>query len=191
MICIVSSNIVWLIKAHSLVINVSQNFSGGLIKSYRISSHFGYWYFEESKCMQYKVKRRTNDTAEIIIGYCAGCSFIEMLTTQQVLDDRLKHVVIINECVRHFGYNGTIDGKRFSLDWWMVGAHFGGGSGKLTGRSATTLSENEQEQIRQNLEEVNIPMMKKDVTVTADRVTVDLNGSFGGLRSGLTLGLRF
>jgi hypothetical protein len=82
-------------------------------------------------------------------------------------------------------------GERFSLDWWMVGAHFGGGKGKLSGRTDTPLSEDEQEQIRQNLDEVNVPLMRKEVTVTANRVTVDLSGPFGGLRSGLTLGFRF
>jgi hypothetical protein len=82
-------------------------------------------------------------------------------------------------------------GNRLVLDWWIVGAHFGSGSGNLTGRPSTPLSTTEQTQIKSNLDDVDIPLVNKTVSVSANRVAVAFNGAFGGLRSGLCLGIRF
>lgn len=82
-------------------------------------------------------------------------------------------------------------GQRFTLDWWIVGAHFGGGSGSLTGRPDIILTPAEQAQIKENLDDVDIPLVNKTVSVSANRVTVDFDGAFGGMRSGLCVGFRF
>ena len=82
-------------------------------------------------------------------------------------------------------------GKHFTLDWWIVGAHFGSGNGNLDGRTSAPLSSTEQAQIKSNLEEIDIPLVNKTVSVSANQVAVAFNGAFGGLRSGLCFGFRF
>jgi len=82
-------------------------------------------------------------------------------------------------------------GKRFNIDWWMGGAHFGASNGTLTGRPDIALSSSEQEEIRDYLEDADIPLVNKTVSVTANRVSVVFDGAFGGLRSGFCVGFRF
>jgi hypothetical protein len=82
-------------------------------------------------------------------------------------------------------------GKHLSLDWWIVGAHYGSGKGNFIGVPDSPLSPTEQDEIRRNLEDIDIPLTHKTVTVTANNVAVKLDGPFGGLRAGLNLGFRF
>ncbi len=82
-------------------------------------------------------------------------------------------------------------GNHFVIDWWIAGAHIGQGSGTLTGRPATPLSGMEQSEIKSNLDAIDIPLVNKTVSVTANRVSVDFDGAFGGLRSGVCFGIRF
>lgn len=82
-------------------------------------------------------------------------------------------------------------GKHLCLDWWIIGAHYGSGNGNFNGTPSSPLSQVEQDEIRQKLEDIDIPMVEKTVTVTANNVSVKMDGPFGGLRGGISFGFRF
>jgi hypothetical protein len=82
-------------------------------------------------------------------------------------------------------------GKHLCLDWWIIGAHYGSGNGNFVGIPDTPLTPAEQQEVKQQLEDIDIPLTDKTVTVTANRVAVTLDGPFGGLRGGISLGFRF
>jgi hypothetical protein len=82
-------------------------------------------------------------------------------------------------------------GKRLSLDLWLLGPHYGSGNGNFTGTSGTPLTQLEQDNLRKQLEDFDIPLTKKTVTVNASGATLKLDGPWGGIRSGLSFGFRF
>lgn len=91
-----------------------------------------------------------------------------------------------------FGAQWTI-GKHFLIDWWIVGAHIGKSSGDITGtKTGAPLTPEEQEEIRDVLEDFELPLIDTEVTVTADRARVKMDGSWGGVRAfGIGVGYRF
>ncbi len=89
-----------------------------------------------------------------------------------------------------FGTQYTIS-KHICLDLWILGPHYGSGNGNFVGTTSTTLTPTEQNDLRQQLEDFDIPLTNKTVIVTANGATVKLDGPWGGLRSGLSLGIRF
>jgi len=89
-----------------------------------------------------------------------------------------------------FGSQWTI-GKHICLDFWILGPHYGSGKGNFTGTTSTPMTPAEQNDLRQELEDFDIPLTDKTVTVTANGATVKLDGPWGGIRSGISLGIRF
>jgi hypothetical protein len=81
-------------------------------------------------------------------------------------------------------------GKNVSLDWWIIGAHYGSGNGSFTGVPNTPFTPGEQTEIRRILEDIDIPLTEKKVSVSSNNVSVNLDGPFGGLRAGILLGVR-
>jgi len=82
-------------------------------------------------------------------------------------------------------------GKHVSLDWWILGPHYGNGTGDFTGLSSKPLAPDEQADLRKELEDFEVPLTTKTVTVNANGATVKLDGPFGGVRAGLCIGIRF
>lgn len=82
-------------------------------------------------------------------------------------------------------------GENISLDWWIIGAHYGSGDGVFDGLTDHTLTPQEQADLRQSLEDTEVPFGKKQVTVTANGASLRLNGGWPGFRAGLSLGFRF
>jgi hypothetical protein len=82
-------------------------------------------------------------------------------------------------------------GKHISLDLWIIGPHYGNGKGDFTGTSTVPLTTDEQNDLRQELEDFDLPFGTKKVTVNANGANVKLDGPFGGVRSGVTIGVRF
>jgi hypothetical protein len=82
-------------------------------------------------------------------------------------------------------------GKHLCLDLWILGPHYGAGNGLFTGYATTPLTPAEQDNLRQTLNDFDIPLTKKTVTVTANGATMKLDGPWGGIRSGISFGLRF
>lgn len=81
--------------------------------------------------------------------------------------------------------------KMISLDWWILGAHYGKSNGALTGTPSTPLSANEQNDIRTQIEDIDLPLTKITADVNANRVRAIIDGPWGGVRAGLTIGIRF
>jgi hypothetical protein len=82
-------------------------------------------------------------------------------------------------------------GRHFVIDWWIAGAHFGVANGKFIGVPATELSTGEQADVRYTLDNIDIPLVSKTTTVAAAEVETKFDGSFGGLRAGILVGIRF
>ena len=82
-------------------------------------------------------------------------------------------------------------GKHISLDLWILGPHYGNGKGDFTGTSTVPLTATEQADLKQELDDFDIPFGTKKVTVTANGANVKLDGPFGGVRSGITIGVKF
>ncbi len=81
--------------------------------------------------------------------------------------------------------------KHLVLDWWILGPHVGNSKGELIGNSASPMSAEAQNEIRDALESIDIPMIDKTVTVTANRAAVAFDGLWGGLRAGISFGFKF
>ena len=82
-------------------------------------------------------------------------------------------------------------GKHMCLDWWILGPHFGVSKGNVIGLSSTPLSEEDQQSIEDEVNDLDIPMVKQTVDVTADKVTLDFSGPWAGIRAGLSFGIKF
>ncbi len=82
-------------------------------------------------------------------------------------------------------------GKQMCLDWWIFGPHYGAGTGNFTGLSSKPLTQDEQNDLRQELEDLDIPFTNKTVKVDATGATLTLDGPWGGVRGGVSLGIKF
>lgn len=82
-------------------------------------------------------------------------------------------------------------GKRVVLDWWILGPHYGSGTGLFNGVSSETLSPSEQDDLRTQLMDIDIPLTTTTVNVTANSASLKLDGPWAGIRAGFSLGIRF
>lgn len=77
------------------------------------------------------------------------------------------------------------------LDVWFIGGHYGGATGTITGRSARALTVYEQNQLRKDIEQLDIKLFDYTVTTNASGATIDLDSKWLGVRSGISFGYRF
>lgn len=82
-------------------------------------------------------------------------------------------------------------GEMFTIDLWFLGPHVGKGTGVFDAATTRVLLPSEQDDIRSSLEELNIPLFTQKVDVNDHGASVTFNGLFGGIRSGILLGIRF
>lgn len=82
-------------------------------------------------------------------------------------------------------------GKHICVDWWIIGAHYGSGNGNYTGITSKMLGPEEQADLKKQLDDVNLPIISKTVTVSTNGATVQLNGPWASFRTGLCIGYRF
>lgn len=80
-------------------------------------------------------------------------------------------------------------GKRIVLDWWALGPNYGVSNGNLSGKK--TMNASEQQSLRDELDALDIPLTKFTYTVDSNGATVNMNGPWAGIRSGLCIGFRF
>jgi len=80
-------------------------------------------------------------------------------------------------------------GKRVSLDWWILGPNYGSSNGKLTGQTALTPSE--QNSLKQELNDLDLPFTKTTNEVNANGATLFIKGPWAGIRSGVCIGFSF
>lgn len=92
---------------------------------------------------------------------------------------------------------GFMLGSQFKLsqkvyfDWWILGASAGSSSGHLNGTSPTPLSEEEQQGLRDALNDLDNDYIKTESTVDASGARVKINGPWYTVRAGLCVGYRF
>lgn len=82
-------------------------------------------------------------------------------------------------------------GKRFWLDWQILGPHYGRAKGDIIGNTSVSLSAAEQTSLRNALLDINLPFTNENVTVAPNKATLSLDGPWAGLRTGLSLGFGF
>lgn len=76
-----------------------------------------------------------------------------------------------------------------NLDWWILGPNYGVSRGDLIGKQSLTPSE--QQALRDELEELDIPLTKFTYTVDGNGATIDFKGPWAGIRAGICLGISF
>ncbi len=82
-------------------------------------------------------------------------------------------------------------GKHFTLDWWFFGPLIGYESSNIAGISSVPLSQQDQDDLRQYLEDLNLPGTDKSIYVDQYGASVDLRGLMYGMNFGVALGFRF
>jgi hypothetical protein len=82
-------------------------------------------------------------------------------------------------------------GERISLDWWIAGLQFGGNKGSFSGFTSVPLTAQEQLDIKNEIDNFEIPFVKKTATVNANNATVDIKGPWLAGRAGIAIGIRF
>lgn len=82
-------------------------------------------------------------------------------------------------------------GKYLCLDWWIMGLHFGVSSGDIVATYSEPLSEEDQQSIENEVNNVDVPMLKQSIDVTANKATLTFDGPWLGIRAGLSLGIKF
>lgn len=105
---------------------------------------------------------------------------------------KLKGDVTTNSGGLMFGAQWQI-GKIVMIDWWILGGHYGVSKGTLSGVPSSSLSANEQDEIRTIINdfENDIPLTKITADVNANNVKAIVDGPWAGVRAGLTIGIRF
>jgi Protein of unknown function (DUF3575) len=82
-------------------------------------------------------------------------------------------------------------GKSVTLDWWIIGAHYGTGSGTFTGTPSTPFTVLEQNDIRQTIEDFDLPVGTLKAEVIANSAKAIFDGPWAGIRGAITIGFRF
>lgn len=80
-------------------------------------------------------------------------------------------------------------GQSVYLDWWIIGASFGNSTGSL--EAIAPLSIDEQNDIRQELSDLDVPLVDYTLEVNSNGARLDFDGPFASLRGGITLGIKF
>ena len=80
--------------------------------------------------------------------------------------------------------------KQLYLDWWIIGASIGGAKGDFNAQ--TQLSAVEQESLKSELNNLNVPFTTTTSQVSSNGAIVNTSGSMVGVRGfGINLGIRF
>lgn len=79
--------------------------------------------------------------------------------------------------------------KLLYLDWSILGPQYGTSNGNISGKRS--LSTDEQDALREELQTLELPFVKTTYTVDNTGAKVDFNGPWAGIRSSLGIGIRF
>ena len=82
-------------------------------------------------------------------------------------------------------------GKNISLDWWIIGPHYGSSKGQLKGTSTAPLDQFEQSSLSETLGSFDLPLTTEHHTVTSNGAIMNFNGPWAGIRAGLMIGIKF
>lgn len=79
--------------------------------------------------------------------------------------------------------------KKIYLDWWALGPNYGSSKGTLTG--SKKMDAMEQQELRDELKSIDIPLTSFTYTVDGNGATMNIKGPWAGIRSGICIGFRF
>jgi hypothetical protein len=79
--------------------------------------------------------------------------------------------------------------SKIYLDWWILGPNYGSSKGQLTG--SKVMNAMEQQDLRDELAGLDIPLTNFTYNVNGTGATIDFKGPWAGLRSGICIGYRF
>lgn len=79
--------------------------------------------------------------------------------------------------------------KAIYLDWWILGPNYGSSNGDLSGKQS--LSPSEQQSLRDELADLDIPLTDFTYKVDGNGAVIDFKGPWAGVRSGICIGIRF
>jgi len=71
-------------------------------------------------------------------------------------------------------------GRRIVLDWWIMGPNFGTHSGELSGATNRPLSPSEQLLLKNQLEDINVPLSETTFEIASSGVEMVNKGNWGG-----------
>lgn len=80
-------------------------------------------------------------------------------------------------------------GRSVYLDWWIIGGSFGTSNGLIN--ALTKLDKEEQDGLREELENLEIPILDYTISVDGNGAKLNFNGPFASLRGGLLIGFKF
>ncbi len=109
---------------------------------------------------------------------------------QEVKDITLSGKFRTNSAGVMFGAQWLL-GEYICLDWWILGFHGGRSKATFTGEPSWELSEAEQDDLKQELETLELSMLNFESTVSADKVSIISKSPWLGVRAGLSIGVRF
>jgi len=81
--------------------------------------------------------------------------------------------------------------QNFILDFWIAGGHYGSGKGDFTLTSNVNLTPDMQAQLKQEIENLDIPYADYMVETNSNGARINVDGPWAGFRSSLSLGYRF
>lgn len=93
-----------------------------------------------------------------------------------------------------FGYQWLVGAKKnIVIDWGIFGVHAGKSTGELNGLSSRTLTTDEQETVKETIDDnlSKVPFFKFTSTVNAKDVKIEEKGPWGFIRGSLSIGFRF
>jgi len=79
--------------------------------------------------------------------------------------------------------------NKIYLDWWILGPNYGSSKGSLNGQK--NMDAQEQQDLRDELDALDIPLTEFTYNVNSTGATMDFKGPWAGLRSGICIGFRF
>jgi len=92
------------------------------------------------------------------------------------------------------GYQWLIGkNKNFVIDWSILGAHAGASNGNIHGNYAGVMTEKEQQDVRNSIDETlgDIPLIEYTRIVDSKNADVEVKGPWAFFRMGLSIGYRF
>lgn len=88
--------------------------------------------------------------------------------------------------------NQWLINDKFSIDWWIIGVHYGTATASLEGETTTgAWTANEQQDIENELEATEVPFGTTEVDVDPNSAKFSWNMPFLGFRPGICLGWAF
>lgn len=79
--------------------------------------------------------------------------------------------------------------NKIYLDWWILGPGYGSSKGDLSGQK--NMNALEQQDLRNELADLDIPLTEFTYNVNSTGATMNFKGPWAGIRSGLCIGFRF